>query len=93
MSSFDDWFRAQLPPLPPYARADVPEMTVVKHQAFVPVSYELLMDVGAIPDTREHKPIPRRLRFRWWRARKREYLAVWIYERVSGDKFPNPSDY
>jgi hypothetical protein len=78
------------------ADADVlmPEMTVQKMSAYIPVSYELMMDAGAIPDTRPpRKPLTRRERFRWWRSGLRDRFATWLYERVSGDKFPDLSDY
>lgn len=55
---------------------------VVKHAAYVPVSDELLMDAGVIPDTRPPVRIPwhRRLRWRWqeWRERFGRKVGGWI---------------
>jgi hypothetical protein len=59
-----------------------------KHSAIVEVSEALLMDCGAIPDTREHKPIPWRTRFRWWRGEKRERAAELAYRAIAGHDAP-----
>jgi hypothetical protein len=66
-----------------------PELLVKKMQALIPISYELLMDLGVIPDTRPpRKPPTRRERFRWWRSGLRDRFSIWLYERVSGQSFP-----
>jgi len=71
-----------------------PEFLVKKEVGYIQVSNELLMDMGVIPDTRAPAPpTPWRIRFRWWRAQKREDIAVWVYEKLSGGKFPDPYDY
>lgn len=58
-------------------------LRVTKYSAWVPVSTELLMDAGAIPDTRPRPPWHRRLR---WRAgRWRERAARLAYRAVSGE--------
>jgi hypothetical protein len=53
------------------------------------ISEELLMDYGVIPDTREHKPISRRTRIRWWFADKRDYFAAWVYKVLAGHELPD----
>lgn len=56
------------------------------------VPVELLMDAGAIPDTRERKPVPRRTRVRWHISAGRERAARWAFRRIAGYDVPE-SDY
>lgn len=77
----------------PHDNLTWPRITGSKQTAYLLVSDELLMDAGVIPDTRPpRKPPSRRERFRWWRQDKREHLAQRLYERLSGQHFPNPED-
>ncbi len=69
-----------------------PGLAVTKNAAYLEVSEELLMDFGVIPDTREHKPIPRRKRFRWWLSARRERAAELAYQLIAGHDVPE-SDY
>lgn len=43
---------------------------------------------GGVFVTREHKPVPRRTRLRWWRARQRENLASLAYRLIAGQDVP-----
>lgn len=43
---------------------------------------------GGVFVTREHKPVPRRTRLRWWRARQRENLASLAYRLIAGRDLP-----
>lgn len=65
-----------------------PELLVTKHAAYIPVSDELLMDMGVIPDTRERKPVPRRTRLRWWLSARRERAAEAAYRLIAGHDVP-----
>ena len=65
-----------------YAPEDV---TIVKSAAYLPISNELAMEYGLIPDTRPPAPpIPwwRRLRYRTWRWR--DAAALKLYRLVAG---------
>jgi hypothetical protein len=48
----------------------------------IPISTEMAMDCGLIPDTREPVKISRRRQWRWrfgdWRWRRRMRLASWV---------------
>jgi hypothetical protein len=55
-----------------------------KVTGYIEVPGELLMDHGIIPDTREHKPVPWRTRFRWKRAQWREQAARIAYRAITG---------
>ncbi len=59
-----------------------------KHPVYIEISEELLMDYGVIPDTRERKPVSRRMRLRWRMADAREHLARWAYRRIAGCDLP-----
>jgi hypothetical protein len=65
-----------------------PELLVTKHAVMLPVSEELLMDCGAIPDTRERKPISRRTLRRWRLSARRERLAELAYRLIAGHDVP-----
>lgn len=59
--------------------------------ATFPVSLDLLMDGGVIPDTRPRtgrKPPTRRERFRSAVSRHRLSVAEWFYRRISGEELP-----
>jgi len=65
-----------------------------KVQGYIQIPEEFLMDEGVIPDTRPKPPKPTwRPRFYWWRSRKKEALAYWIYEKLTGRPVPDPDDY
>lgn len=59
-----------------------------KHAAYIEVSNDLLMDMGVIPDTREHKPIPWRTRLRWRITDKRFALAGLAYRLIARQDLP-----
>lgn len=61
-----------------------PELLIQKHVCYIEVSNDLLMEYGVIPDTREHRPIPRRTRLRWWLAGQRERAACLAYRLIAG---------
>ncbi len=63
-----------------------------KQVSYIEVPDELLMDAGLIPDTREHKPVPWRMRLRWKLGGWRERAAELAYRMVSGHDVPE-SDY
>jgi len=67
------------------------QMTAEYVTATIPVSLDLLMDEGVIPDTRPktmRKPPSRRERFRMSRSRWRRSVAEWLYELISGEELP-----
>ena len=68
--------------------AIVPFIAATKQVSYIEVPNELLMDAGLIPDTREHKPVPRRTRLRWWLGTQRERAAELAYRLVSGHDVP-----
>jgi len=73
-----------------------PVITAFKASAYLPVSKELLMDEGVIPDTRPKTEPPKttwRPRFYWWRQRMKERLAFWLFEKLAGYPVPDPDDY
>lgn len=59
-----------------------------KLSCVVQVPDELLMDTGVIPDTRTRKQPSRRTRLRWRIDASREYLARWVYRRLTGEDVP-----
>lgn len=62
-----------------------PELTVHKASAYVPISDELAMEYGLIPDTRPPLPPPSlRTRLRWRISALRERLAGWLCRVVAG---------
>ena len=52
------------------------------------ISEELLMGYGAIPDTRQHKPIPWRTRLRWRITDYRFALAGFAYRLIARQDLP-----
>lgn len=58
------------------------EFKVHKISHWVPISREMAMEYGLIPDTREPVVTPRRVRAKWWigdRVRKaRHAVGFWI---------------
>jgi len=76
-----------------------PYIAAKKISAIIPVSQEMLMDVGAIPDSRpkiEHPKHPKptwRPRFYCWRSRQKERLTYWLFEKLMGYPVPDPDDY
>ena len=81
------WFEQSAEP----AGADDPArqlLAATKQVSYIEVPNELLMDWGLIPDTREHKPVPRRTRLRWWLGTQRERAAELAYRLVSGHDVP-----
>jgi hypothetical protein len=65
-----------------------PELLIQKHAAYIEVPEELLMDYGAIPDTRAHRTVPKRTRMRWWLAGKRTRAAELAYHLIAGEDPP-----
>lgn len=63
-------------------------MEAEKFSAWVFASDELLMDYGAIPDTRPPVHVPWRRRLRWRLTAKREVLARWAFRRIAGYDVP-----
>lgn len=61
---------------------DQPRLDVQVISGFVPVSTEMLMDAGVIPDTRPPVVVPWRFRVRWrwqaWRERVGRAVGTWI---------------
>ena len=85
------WFEQSAEP----AGADDPArqlLAATKQVSYIEVPDELLMDWGLIPDTREHKPVPRRTRLRWRLGAQRERAAELAYRMISGHDVPE-SDY
>lgn len=63
------------------------DVTVVKAVAYLPISDELAMEYGLIPDTRPPYVPPRwpwRTRLRWRIAGLRERVAVNLYRLAAG---------
>jgi hypothetical protein len=71
-----------------------PQITVKKMTGYLQVPNEILADMGLIPWVwnKPYEPT-RRERFRRWRSELRERIAVRLYERVSGENMPDPSDW
>jgi hypothetical protein len=96
----DEWLRevaaklsADQPEGRDLAYNPAPELTVHKSFGFVTLSNDLLMDVGAIPDTRPpvHIPWRRRLRRRLnaWREQVGRKVGGWI----AGVDLSDPDDW
>lgn len=84
-TSPDDLFRDYLGGYEPFVADSGEEITEVT--AFIPISTDLAMDCGLIPDTRPPyvaRPLSRRMRFRFWRARARTKLAVRFCRWLAG---------
>lgn len=83
------------PMLPPdtAVKFDLTPIDVTKVSAIYAVPPELLMDIGEIPDTRPPVHISRRRRLRWWLSERRERVAQRAYRVLSGQPFPDPSDW
>lgn len=67
-----------------------------KMSAVLAVPAELLMDEGAIPDTREHLPLvlyPWRTRLRLRLGEARIRWAERTYRWISGEDLPEPGDW
>ena len=62
--------------------------TIRKVAMEVPLSTEMAMDYGLIPDTRPPVIISRRTRFRWWRQTQVSLVRTTLGEWVAGRKFP-----
>jgi hypothetical protein len=80
---------------PPDSDRNFSDVSLVTHklQAVMPVPVEMLMDCGAIPDTRTYPPLTRRMRlrrhFRNAVGRIREHAGQRAYERITGYRFPD----
>ena len=68
-----------------------PQITVTKASAWLPVSEELAMDAGIIPDTRPRPALRKRLR--WKAAAARERAARRAYRLIAGDWPYEPDPY
>lgn len=58
-----------------------------KPSLLVPISTEMAMEYGLIPDTRQAVVITRRTRLRWWRQDKIRRTRLRLGEWVAGQKF------
>jgi hypothetical protein len=67
------------------------QFTVTKTSAWLPVSEEILMDEGIIPDTRPRPALRKRLR--WKAAAARERAARRAYRVIAGDWPYEPDPY
>lgn len=73
--------------------ADHPSLHVQRVEGYLPVSEEILMDEGVIPDTRPPRPRPLwRSRLRWRVGEARDRAARWAYKVISGYAFPEGDD-
>jgi len=68
-------------------------LVISKQVAYINVSDELLMDTGAVPDTRVRKPVPWRTRLRYRIGDLREKLARRAYRAIAGYDVPEPGDW
>lgn len=66
---------------------------VIKHAAYLPVSDELLMDAGVIPDTRPPVHIPWRSRLRWRISERRERVGRKVGGWIAGVDLTERDDW
>lgn len=94
---FDDHHAAALNflgGLAPRADGESAEMLVAhKLTTVINVPDDLLMDMGFIPDTREHRPVPWRWRLRWKVGAWRDRAARRAYKIIAGDWPDDGEDY
>ena len=107
MSFIDDYLAERVAPLlaelapgevdqghlvPPVMVENMRKLSVI-----LPVSEEMPMDCGVIPDTRPRPVLSRRERFAIWRRRKtdgaRMAVAGRAYRLISGEDVPEPEDW
>lgn len=72
----------------PRTLAEGAKLVPEKLSCLIQVPDELLMDAGVIPDTRIRKQPSRRTRLRWRIDASREYVARWVYRRLTGEDVP-----
>jgi hypothetical protein len=69
--------------------------TIVKSAAYIPVSFEHLIDAGAMTEEEArargweptvYPPIPRRIRLRWWIAVRRIRLGRRVGSWIAGER-------
>lgn len=71
-----------------------PELLIQKDAVYIPVSEELLMDFGVIPDTRPPRPpVPWHRRLRWKLSAARTRAAEVAYRLISGTDVPERDDW
>lgn len=75
------------------AQGQPAEFMVVKQSAVLPVSDELLMDEGVIPDTRPPLKVGWRTRFRWWLSPSRERFGRWLGGKIAGVDLTDRDDW
>ncbi len=63
------------------------DLTVQKRTAHLPVSTDLLMDMGVIPDTRPPVVYPLWTRIRWAIQRRVRRARLHLGEWVAGERF------
>lgn len=76
----------------PQQTTEPPRITVHKVEGYIPISEELLMDEGAIPDTRPKVKIRWRTRLRWRVNHGRERFGLWAYWKITGDRIRTDDD-
>lgn len=78
--------------VPEEIKAQLPHLTIHKTAAYMPVSEDVLMDEGVIPDTRPPVKIRWRTRLRWRTTTARERLGLWAYWVITGDRIKTDED-
>jgi hypothetical protein len=78
---------------PPLSGMNMPALTVTKFGHVMPVSEEILMNEGLIPDTRPPVPLSRRLRFRWWWRARVDGARLRVGSWVAGVDLSERDDY
>lgn len=64
--------------------SDFPELKVQKYASYFPVSEDLAMEYGLIPDTREPVVYSKRERFSWFIARHVERFRLKLGSWIAG---------
>lgn len=101
MTREPDWLK--VPPIDQDVEADIRAafkasyggrpLHVNKYAHHFPVSNEVLMDEGVIPDTRPPVKIGWRTRFRWWCSAKREQFGRWLGSKIAGVDLSDRDDW
>lgn len=84
-----------LPPMrdPEVLRLITEPLTVTKYGAYVPITDDMAMDYGLIPDTRPPVRYSRRLRLRWWRQRKVDAVRMRVGSWIAGVDLSERDDW
>lgn len=75
------------------AAQSMPPLHVYRHAMYLPVSEDLLMDEGVIPDTRPPLKVGWRTRFRWWLSSSRERFGRWLGGKIAGVDLTDRDDW